>query len=458
MPDITSRSEAVLRALRQHVRGAVIGPQDAPYESARRVWNSAIDQHPLAIVTCADAEDVPLSLRVATDLGVQVTVRGGGHNVAGRAVRDDALLIDLSRLRAVEVNASTRVASVQGGALWRDVDLAGAAYGLATTGGLISSTGVGGFTLGGGAGWLMRRHGLAADNLLAAHVVLADGRAVRTSEEDHADLFWGLRGGGGGLGVVTQFEFKLHPVGNVLAGLVIYPGAAASAVLPQFADFARTAPDEFCGLAALINAPPLPFLDPAVHGKPVIALALCWCGEAHAGERVLAPLRKAANPLADVIGPMPYPVWQQMQDPSAPAGRLNYWKSVNLTDIGSETVSALSEAVTQLPTPFTELHVQHLGGAVGRASATDSAYPNRDAAFFVNIIGVAGTAESFPLMRDWARALYGRLLPHALPTAQPNFLDADDSGPTRAFGADRARRLSELRAKYALAERFVGTL
>jgi hypothetical protein len=289
-------------------------------------------------------------------------------------------------------------------------------------------------------------------------VVLADGRAVRASADEHADLFWGLRGGAGGLGVVTGFEFRLHPVGNVLAGLVIYPGAETREVLGRFEDYACTAADEFCGLAALINAPPFPFLDTAWHGKPVVALALCWCGDLGAGEAALAPLRRAGTPLADIIGPMPYAVWQQAQDSSAPPGRFNYWKSANLSAVSPAVIDTLADALEQLPTPFVELHVQHLGGAVGRASSADSAYPNRDAQFFINIIGVAATDQDLPQVRDWTRALHARLSPHALPTAQPNFLDADDPGGTRAFGPDRARRLQELRARFARPEFFAGTL
>lgn len=458
MSNTDPRGDAVVSALRRYLRGTVTAAQDAEYAAARRVWNGAIDQKPLAIATCADAEDVPHILRVAAEHGVPVTVRGGGHNVAGRAVRDGAVLIDLSRLRLVDVNPAARIATVQGGALWRDVDAATAAHGLATTGGLISSTGVGGLTLGGGAGWLMRRHGLAADNLLAANLVLADGRAVRASADEHPDLFWGLRGGAGGFGVVTGFEFRLHALGNVLAGLVVHSGAVARDVLAQFVDFARDAPDEFCGMAALINAPPLPFLDSSWHGKPVLALALCWCGDLQAGERALAPLRRAGSPIADVIGPMPYAAWQQMLDPSAPAGRFNYWKSANFSTLPPPALNALTEAHSQFPTPFVELHVQHLGGAVARAGDVDSAYPNRDAQFFVNVIGISATADELPRVREWSRALHDKLSRHALPTAQPNFLDADDSGVERAFGGDRAARVQELRRKFAPPGLFVGTL
>ena len=245
----------MLDELRQRLSGTLLQPKDKTYPRARRLWNAAIDRHPVAIAVCADGEDVGLAVRIASEHGTSLTVRGGGHNVAGRSISDDSLLIDLSRLRHVEINAENRVASVHGGALWHDLDLAGASHHLFTTGGLVSSTGVGGFTLGGGTGWLMRQHGLAIDNLISAEVVLPDGRYVRASAADNPELFYALRGGGGSPGVVTRFDFKLHPLQRVLAGIVIRPLAEASAALRVFRDFAAQAPDEYCGLMLLACAP-----------------------------------------------------------------------------------------------------------------------------------------------------------------------------------------------------------
>ena len=284
-------SAAALAALRAKVRGTVISPRDQGYAMARRVWNAAIDRRPAGIVVCADAVDVSITVRIAADHGLPLTIRGGGHNVGGRSIREGVLLLDLSKLRDVTVNQERRIATGQGGALWRDVDVATAREGLATTGGLVSSTGVGGFTLGGGAGWLMRKHGLACDNVRSAGVVLADGRFVRASEEEHADLYWGLRGAGGGFGVVTNFEFQLHPLRDVLAGLIIHSADHALEALRAFRDFAVNAPPEFCGLAVAANAPPLPFLDAAWHGRAVVILAVCWSG---AIPPVRPPLRRCA--------------------------------------------------------------------------------------------------------------------------------------------------------------------
>jgi hypothetical protein len=439
---------SILNALRTQVRGTVTVPSDEGYAAARRVWNGAIDRHPSAIITCADAEDVSFAVRIAADHGLQMTVRGGGHNVAGRSIRDGTLLLDLSRLRNVVVNRESRIAAVQGGATWRNVDEATAIEGLATTGGLVSGTGVGGLTLGGGAGWLMRQHGLACDNLRSAGVVLADGRYVRASVEEHPDLYWGLRGGAGGLGVVTSFEFQLHPLRDVLVGLVIHPADRAIEALRAFRDFAAGAPDEFCGIAVIANAPPLPFLDPAWHGRPVVIFALCWSGDLSAGERELAPLRGHGRPLADHVGPMPYVQWQQMQDPSAPAGSFYYWKNVNYAALSDNTLRQLAAAAHELPTPRSEIHVQHMGGAVARVPAVETAFAHRDAQFFVNLIGVADEHSQMDVMRENIRALYAKASGDALPGILPNFGDQDDSDTTRLFGRQHATRLESLRRRY----------
>jgi hypothetical protein len=387
-------------------------------------------------------------LQIARDHRVEVTVRGGGHNVAGLAVRDGAVLLDLAGMRDVGVDEKMRIATVQGGALWRDVDAATAAAGLATTGGVISTTGVGGFTLGGGAGWLMRRYGLACDNLVAAQVVLADGQSVRVAADEHSDLYWGLRGGAGGFGVVTSLELRLHPLSDVLAGLVVFPGDQSATVLRRFRDAALAAPDEFCGMVVLTNAPPFPFVDGAWHGRPVCIVAMCWSGERPAGERALEPMRRAGKPVGEAIARMPYPQWQQMLDPSAPPGRHHYWKSINFASLTDAVIDRLVSAASALPTPVTELHVQHMGGAVGRAPSSECAFAHRDAKFFVNLIGAAPERDQSGSVRGWIRALYGELCVDALGGRMPNFADRDDQNATTSFGEENARRLRELRGRY----------
>jgi FAD/FMN-containing dehydrogenase len=445
---VTPLKEAVLSALRSRLRGSTLTPTDRGYDAARCVWNGAIDRRPSAIITCADAEDVAFTVRIAADHGLALTIRGGGHNVAGRSIRDDVLMLDLSKLRNVEVNPQTHIASVQGGALWADVDVATAAAGLATTGGLISSTGVGGFTLGGGAGWLMRKHGLACDNLRAAGLVLADGRFVRASAEQHPELYWGLRGGTGGFGVVTHFEFQLHPLREVLAGLIIYRGDEAFDALRAFRDFASHAPDEFCGMAAAVHAPPLPFLDWTWHGRPVLALAVCWSGELTAGEAALAPLRAHGKPLVDHVGPMPYVKWQRIQDPGAAPGRSYYWKTANYGVMSDATLQVMADAVHDLPTPQSEVHLQHMGGAIARQPVEDSAFAHRHAAFFVNIIGVSPYRQQVDALRERVRALHDRLAHDALPGTLANFSDADDANQDRWFGREHAEQLLALKKRY----------
>ena len=423
-------------------------PDDPRFPIGRRVWNAAIDRHPAAIVLCDDAEDVTLAVRIAAHHGAIVAVRGGGHNVAGRSVADGALLIDLSRMRGVVVNDRAKVAVVQGGALWHDVDVATAPAGLATTGGMVSSTGVGGLTLGGGTGWLMRRHGLASDNLLAAGVVLADGRFVRASATENTELFYGLRGGAGGFGVVTSFEFQLHPLRQVLAGLIVRPAAEAADTLRAFRDFAAAAPDEFCGVLVIVRAPPLPFLPASWHGQPVILSALCWCGDLAAGERVLEPLHRFGSPLAVNIGPMPYVQWQHMLDASAPAARYQYWKNATSGGLSDAVISLLASAANDLPSRYSEIHVQHMGGAVGRIAEGDTAFASRRAGFFVNLIGVTPWAEELAHMRARVRQLHDGLAPSALPGLLPNFSDQDDGDVTARLDAVRAQRIGSLRQRY----------
>lgn len=446
--DTHAATAAMTAVLARRVRGAVLRPGDAAFDGARRVWNAAIDRRPGAIVQCADAEDCALAVRIASEYASPVTVRGGGHNVAGRSVADGALLIDLSRMREVTVNAAAQTATAQGGTLWHDLDVATAKQGLATTGGMVSSTGVAGFTLGGGAGWLMRRHGLAIDNLTAVGMVLADGRCVRASAEEHDELFYAVRGGGGGLGIVTSLEFRLHPLRQVLAGVVIRPAADARAALRAFRDFALEAPDEFCGMAVLTCAPPLPFLDAAWHGRPVLVSAMCWSGEPAAGERALEPLRRAGAPLTDHVGPMPYLQWQHLQDGGAPPGRYHYWKTANFVSLSERSIEVLADALTALPTRMTEIHVQHMGGAAARVPASDTAFANRGAQFFVNLIGVTIWPEDFARVREWVRQLHERLAPEALPDVLPNFSGLDDGEVTQQLGAAQSARVAAIRRRY----------
>jgi FAD/FMN-containing dehydrogenase len=351
-------------------------------------------------------------------------------------------------MRRVTVDARSQIAVVQGGALWRDVDAATAEHGLATTGGLISSTGVGGLTLGGGTGWLMRRHGLAIDNLVGATVVLADGRIVHASVDDHASLFYALRGGAGGFGVVTSFEFKVHPLRDVLAGVIIRPAADARTTLREFRDFALQAPDDYCGMIVLTAAPPLPFLDSAWHGRPVAIHAVCWTGDVAAGQRALEPLRRSGTVLADHIGPMPYVQWQHLLDAGAPPGRHNYWKTASYAGLGEPTIEVLAQAVNNPPSRLTEIHVQHLGGAVARIPEADTAFSARSAQFFINVIGMTDLSDEFAVLRVRVRDLYDQLAPESLSSLLPNFTNEDDGDVTARFGAPQRARVQSIQRQY----------
>ncbi len=454
-PTISPLAAPVVETLKRHMRGSILLPSDAAYQLRRRIWNANIVRHPSAIAECADAEDVTQVLRIASDHGLALTVRGGGHNSAGRSVADDALLLDLSRMRAVTVHAASHSAAVQGGALWHDVDVASARSGLATTGGMVSSTGVGGFTLGGGAGWLMRKFGLAIDNLDAASVVLADGRFIRASAEEHPELFWGLRGGAGRLGVVTNFDFKLHPVNQVFAGVVVRPASEARQTLRAFRDYAAEAPDEFCGMTVLANAPPLPFLHASWHGSPVVISALFWCGDLTAAEAALAPMRRFGSPLADHVGPMPYLQWQHLQDGAAPPGRHQYWKTASYRGLPDTVIDILADALEHLPSASTELHVQHLGGAVARIAVDETAFSQRDTDFFVNLIGVTAWPEEHEALRERIRDLHSRIAEGAVQQLLPNFSSQDDGEIAGQLAASAGRRLLDLRRRYDPTGRFV---
>lgn len=430
------------------LRGGLLLRGDSAYDARRHVWNGAIDRHPLAIAQCLDAEDVAAAVKIAAGARVPMTVRGGGHNVAGLAVRDDALMLDLGSMNRVEVDPKSRIARVEGGALWRDVDTATQPHGLATTGGFVSTTGVGGYTLGGGVGWLMRRCGLAIDNLLEAGVVLADGRSIIANEQQHADLFWGLRGGAGGLGVVTRFTYRLHVVGEVFAGAVFHSLEAAPDLLRAFRAFAADASDECTLMLAFVTAPPAPFLPPHAHGSRAVALAWCWSGDPARGEQALAPLTTFGHPLGRVGGVMPYAAWQQTFDSHALAGDHYYWTTSQFDAFDDALIEALVPLASTPPDPACEVHVHHLGGAVARIPDGATAFAHRGVPFFVNVIGHTVDPGRFAAVRDWTRQLRSAMAPQARTDIQPNFAGEVADLGARAHDAQTQARLAALRARY----------
>ncbi|MCW3065554.1 MAG: FAD-linked oxidase [Solirubrobacterales bacterium] len=399
-----------VRALDGAFAGDLIGPADGPYETARQVWNGMVDRRPALIARCADEEDVVAALRFARERDLAVAVRGGGHNVAGSAVCDDGVVIDLSAQKHIDVDPDRRIARAQPGVLLGELDRATQTFGLAVPTGNVSMTGVAGLTLGGGLGWIARKHGPACDNLLSAEVVTADGDRVTAGAGEHADLLWGLRGGGGNFGVVTSFEYRLHPVGpQVIAGGVVHAFSDAPEVFRFFADFVATAPDELSVAASTFRASPALPVSPEMHGELVTVLAVCYAGDLAEGERVLEPLRSFGRPLADLVAPMPYTALQSGSDAAYPNGQRNYWKSHYVDEITDGAIATLEEHARRMPSPLSSFYFQHLGGAIGRAGADTAAFGHRDAVFDFNILTVwrepAADAENVAWARDLSAAM-----------------------------------------------------
>ncbi len=397
-------AQDAIDGLRAAIRGEVLDAGAPGYDTARAIWNAMIDRRPALIVAARAAADVVRTIAFVRDHQLLLAVRGGGHNIAGNAVCDGGVVLDLSRMRSVRVDPQRCTAVVEAGCTLGDFDHDAQVFGLATPVGINSTTGIAGLTLGGGFGWLTRKHGLTIDNLLSADVVTADGRLVHASATDHDDLFWAIRGGGGNFGVVTAFEFQLHPVGpQVLSGLIVHPFADARRVLQHYRAFAAEAPDELVPWVVIRKAPPLPFLPAAVHGTEVVVLAVFYAGDLAAGERALEPLRRFGTPIADVVGPHPYAGWQQAFDPLLTPGARNYWKSHNFTEIEDGLIDTIIDYAGRLPSPHTEIFIGQLGGAARRVPVEATAYAMRDAEFVMNVHGRWERADEDEAGIRWAR-------------------------------------------------------
>jgi FAD/FMN-containing dehydrogenase len=406
--------DAVVQALDGAFAGELIAPGDARYETARRVWNGMVDRRPALVARCAGEDDVVAALRFARERGLPVAVRGGGHNVAGNAVCDGGVVIDLSAQKDIHVDRARRTARARPGVLLGELDRATQAFGLATPTGNVSMTGLAGLTLGGGLGWIARKHGPACDNLVAAEVVTADGERVRAGAGENPELLWGLRGGGGNFGVVTSFEYRLHPVGpEVLAGGVVHAFADAPEVLRFFADFVATAPDELSVTASTFRAAPEMPVPPELHGELVTVLAVCYAGDLAEGERVLRPLRRFGPPVADLIAPMPYTALQSASDAAYPNGRQNYWKSHYIDELTDGAIARIVEHAPRMASPLSSFYLQHLGGAIGRAGADTAAFGHRDAVFDFAILTVWQDPAEDAGHITWARDFFAAMQPYA---------------------------------------------
>ncbi|MFP4003354.1 MAG: FAD-binding oxidoreductase [Alphaproteobacteria bacterium] len=431
-------------------RGAILRPEDDGYDDARAIWNGAIDRRPSVIVRCAGPDDVREAIRFARTHDLPVAVRAGGHGVAGTALCDDGLVIDLSAMKGMQVDAHARTARAEPGLLWGEFDQETQACGLATPGGVITHTGISGLTLGGGIGWLMRKHGLTCDNLVSCDVVTADGDLVRASGEENAELFWGLKGGGGNFGVVTNFEYRLHPVGpQVLAGLVLHPAERAAEVLRFYRDYVAAAPDELTTIVYLRHAPPAPFLPQELHGRPVIMIGVCYAGDLEEGERVLAPFRAHGEPLIDLIEPRPYVDHQGTLDASVPHGLHYYWKADYLPPLSDAVIDTLVAHAWKAPSLASYTILFHLGGAIRGLDSGAAAFEDRNAEHALNINSVWTGSERPEEQIAWSRNFFEAVHPHSTGGSYMNFLGEEGEDRIRAaYGATKYERLRALKTEY----------
>jgi hypothetical protein len=419
--------------------GAVIQDGDAEYESARRIWNASIDKRPGLIVRCSGLADVIVAVRFAREHGLLVAIRGGGHNVGGRALCDGGVVIDLSRMKGIHVDPKARRALVQPGVLLGELDRETHVFGLAVPLGVVSKTGVAGLTLGGGVGWLSRKYGLTCDNVLSFEMVTAEGEVMRATVDEHPDLFWALRGGGGNFGVVTSFEYRLHPVSQVLGGLVIHPRDRATDLLKFYRSFTESAPDELAAYAALMYTP---------DGQPVAAIAVCYSGDPAAGERLLAPLRSFGSPLVDAIQPMPFPVMQTLLDAAVPDGNQNYWKSTFLRALSDEAIEVIVSCANRATSPMTAVLVEQYGGAAGRVGKSDTAFAQRHGEYDLGILTQWVEPAESRRHIEWTREFADAMTPFRSGDYLLNFLGDETEDTVRAsFGANYAR-LVEVKSKY----------
>jgi FAD/FMN-containing dehydrogenase len=423
--------------------GQLLQPTDAGYEEARKVHNGLVDKRPVLIARCRGVVDVVDAVNLARKLGLEAAVRGGGHNVAGRATVDGGLMIDLAPMKGIHVDAKARTVRAQGGVTWAELNRETQLHGLAVTGGVVSSTGIAGLTLGGGLGWLMGKYGLALDNLLSVELVAADGQVLQTSKDERADLFWALRGGGGNFGVATSFEYQLHPVGpTITGGLIAHPFDQARDVLGFFRDFTASLPDEFTVFAGLIHAPD-------GSGTKLAAIVTGHCGSLAAGEAATRPLKQFGSPVMDAIGPIPYCQLNGMLDAAYPKGALNYWKSSFLAQMSDDAIDTMIECFSRCPTPMGQLLLEHFHGAATRVGVGDTAFPHRADGYNLVILSQWSDPASTDRCIAWARETYAGMEPYVAAGRYVNYLGDDEPGdPIAAAYGPNYRRLQELKTKY----------
>ena len=447
----TGIDPAAVSALRARLAGPVLSPQSSGYDEVRRVWNGAVDRHPAVIARCTSVADVVEALAFARRTELPIAVRGGGHSIPGLSVCDGGMMVDLQLMKGVEVDPQRRVATAQPGVVWAELDRATQEHGLGVTGGEVSDTGIAGLTLGGGFGWLKRTCGLTCDNLLDAEVVTADGRLVHANEQENADLFWGLRGGGGNFGIVTKFTYRLHPVGPILyGGAVVHPVDRAADVLRFLRDLSPRVPDEVSLMAALVVAPPAPEFPPELHGRPVAVIGACYHGGLAEGEEALRPVREFDPPAVDMLGPIPYVALQQMVDAFNPRGLHYYVKSEWLGDLPDAVINELVEHHLSRTSPLHQILLHQMGGAIARVPRDATAFAYRDSAFVLTVAGAWESADEREQHVGWVRSAWAASLPGSLGGAYVNHLDADegDERVRNAYGPATYDRLVTVKTSW----------
>jgi len=434
--------------LREQVDGAVITPEDDGYEEARKVNNAMIDRRPAVVVQCTTAGDVMSAVDFARENQLDLAVRGGGHSVPGFGTVDDGLVIDLSGMTKVSVDPARQTARAQGGATWGMFNEATHAHGLATTGGVVSTTGVGGLTLGGGIGYLTRGVGLSCDNLLSAEVVTAEGRSIVASDSENADLFWAIRGGGGNFGVVTSFEFRLHPIGDIYGGPMFYEVDDAATVLRFYREFIQDAPEEFGGFPAWQIAPPLPFIPEDRHGDTFLAFVACWAGPVGEGERALQPFHDVAPVVAEHVGPMPYPALNSAFDALVPPGLQHYWKANFVNELTDQAIEAHLEHGPKVPVVNSTVHIYPINGASHRVATDATAFAYRDATFATVIAGMWPDSTDNEANIEWVRDYYEATAPLSEEGGYVNFMAGDDQDRIKANYKGNYERLVQIKRIY----------
>lgn len=447
--NVANFDSETVAALSSSLRGNVFSEGDSEFDDARTIWNAMVDRNPGLVIRAMGSSDVRNAVDFARENGLLVAVRSGGHQIAGHAVADGALLLDLSQMRSVRVDPATKTARVEPGASLGDVDKETQSHGLALPMGINSTTGIAGLTLGGGFGWITRKYGMTIDNLLSVDIVTADGELVHASADANSDLFWAIRGGGGNFGVVTSFEFQLHEVGpEVTAGLIVHPLEDAPALLEEFGRIADIAPDELTVWVVMRKAPPLPFLPEDWHGKPVLVFAVCYIGDEEDGGEALKNLRALGSPVADVIGPAPFVGWQTAFDPLLTPGMRNYWKSHDFDSLPGEAVSVLLNALGTLPDPNCEVFIAHVGGAMARVSDDATAYPQRSAHFIMNVHTRWEDASGDGACIGWARKLFNDTEKYSTGSVYVNFMPEDETERVAGAYGGNIARLRSVKARF----------